>query len=184
MTDSAHWAPWRRMFAFDHWANGRLLDAVVALDIQLDCEQTTERDPEYAAAREVLREIGHVYFAHDVWHQRMTRGAFAGGGEPFEAIPLDEARQRRQRWGEQWRRFIEAQEAADRRPAEVPVTFTQAGGAELTLPMDEVLRHLFNHGAHHRGKGSAALRRAGHAPPNVDYMRHVREQRGLPLPSA
>jgi uncharacterized damage-inducible protein DinB len=152
----------RQLFDFDHWANGRAL------------ERATDDDTE------ALREMGHVYFAQDVWYQRITTGTFPDGREPFAAMTIAAVCRMRDDWLPRWRALLDGQTTD---PDQALIAFTQAGGAELTLPLAEILQHVINHGTHHRGKAIAALRRAGREPLNVDYMCYIRLQRGLPLPS-
>jgi uncharacterized damage-inducible protein DinB len=51
-------------------------------------------------------------------------------------------------------------------------------GHSDSLPLWRLLTHLANHGTHTRAQIIAAIRRAGHEPPNIDFMNYSLTVRG------
>jgi len=54
-------------------------------------------------------------------------------------------------------------------------TYVNSAGRTFTNTMADMLIQVALHGVHHRGQIVASLRRAGTAPPVLDYIRFVRE---------
>ncbi|KAJ3252644.1 hypothetical protein HK103_001345, partial [Boothiomyces macroporosus] len=51
-----------------------------------------------------------------------------------------------------------------------PFSLTLGSGAKATMPLADVLMHVFNHGTHHRGQISAVFPKFGLSPPVLDYF--------------
>ena len=47
-------------------------------------------------------------------------------------------------------------------------------GADITVPLWQIILHLVNHGSYHRGQVAASLRAAGFPPPPTDLMVYYR----------
>jgi uncharacterized damage-inducible protein DinB len=55
------------------------------------------------------------------------------------------------------------------------VAYVNSAGQAFTNTVADMLIHVALHGVHHRGQIVASLRRAGTAPPVLDYIHFVRE---------
>ena len=55
------------------------------------------------------------------------------------------------------------------------VTYVNSAGQTFTNTVADMLIHMALHGVHHRGQIAASLRRAGTAPPDLDYIVFVRK---------
>lgn len=51
-------------------------------------------------------------------------------------------------------------------------SWTLQTGRSDSLPLWKLLTHLANHGTHVRAQILAAIRRAGHEPPNIDFLNY------------
>lgn len=143
----------RRLFAFDHWANLVVLDAV---------EPVVDRVPK------ALDRLNHILGASRVWLARVT-----GEPPPFGLYPSFGAAELRceletARAG--WDLFLDTQADADLSRV-IAYTNTQR------VPLGDILTHVPVHGQHHRGQINADLRAAGITPPTIDYIHAAR--RGL-----
>jgi uncharacterized damage-inducible protein DinB len=51
-------------------------------------------------------------------------------------------------------------------------TWSLPSGGSDSLPLWRLLTHVANHGTHTRAQVVAAIRRLGHAPPNIDFLNY------------
>ena len=154
------------LFAFDRWANAKVLDACR----QLTAEQYgAEPVPGWSSVRST---IYHIALVTD-FHLR----TLAGGTE--ESIPteadvttVDDVARLLERT---YRRFEEL------RPTLTPerlnmVQTLRRRGRTATLPPWAMLRHIVNHSTYHRGQVAAKLKRFGIDQPVTDFFFWVIEQ--------
>ncbi len=143
----------RRLFAFDHWANLAVLDAI---------EPALDRVPG------ALGRLNHVLGASRVWLGRVT-----GEPVPFDLQPslgVVELRHELERVHTGWTSFLDTQTDADLSRV---ITYRNTD----RVPLADILTHVPVHGHQHRGQINADLRAAGITPPSIDYIHATR--RGL-----
>ena len=119
-----------------------------------------------------VRVWAHVVGALETWFERVI-GAQSARTEIWPEIQDLAVLQRRFEGVHQaFRRHLERCE-----PAELArlVRFKNSKGEPCADPLEAILRHLMNHGTHHRAQLASALRAAGHAPPSMDYIVWRRE---------
>jgi len=46
-------------------------------------------------------------------------------------------------------------------------------GNQISLPVGQLLSHVFNHGTHHRGQISAVITQCGHSAPEMDLVYYL-----------
>lgn len=152
----------REMFHYDRWANRRVCRAVAGLQ------------PDREGAERAIELYSHVLRASDVWFARThgDTGPIERLWEPFEAGRLEAETERT---GEEWRAFLD----------ELPhdelgrtVGYRTSTGVEHRDALEAILRHVLNHGTHHRGQVVLTLRGLGLDPPVTDYIAMVREDGG------
>jgi uncharacterized damage-inducible protein DinB len=115
--------------------------------------------------------LSHLLRAQDVWYGRVEDTSHAD-----LALWVDEdlaaCADRAEASAERWQSVL-----ANRAPEALaqPVVYTNSKGTRFETPLRDILRHVANHGTHHRGQSALVLREAGIAPPPTDYIFFVRE---------
>jgi uncharacterized damage-inducible protein DinB len=168
------------LFAYDRWANTKVLDACRKLTAE---EYNAEPVPGWSSVRSTVDHIALVTELH--------LRTLAGGGDPDDNIPtgadlatvegLDGAARLLER---AYRRF------EDLRPTLTPggewlntmLTLRgsdpRIGDYAFTLPRWAMLRHIVNHSTYHRGQVASKLKRFGGGieQPNTDFFFWAVEQ--------
>lgn len=146
---------------FDHvaWADRRVLEL-------LDAAPGARREP-------VLRLFAHVLAAERVWLLRL-RGEDAGAQPIWPELPLEELKALQAANEEGYASYL-AGLGDDGLAAEV--AYTNSQGVAFRTAVADVLTHVALHGSYHRGQVAAAVRGAGEAPVNTDFIAFVREGR-------
>jgi uncharacterized damage-inducible protein DinB len=154
------------LFAFNCWANGKMLDA---------CRQLT---PEQYAAEPVP---GWSSVRATVYHIAVVTEAWLRGlaGDPDDRFPteaelptVDDAQRLLAR---AYQRLDALLPALTPERLAAPQTFTRRGRT-ATLPPWVVLRHVINHTTYHRGQVASKLKRFGIQQPETDLIYWAFEQ--------
>lgn len=149
----------RRMFAHMQWADRRVLDLA-------------ERDP--GAVQPVMHVLAHLVASERVWLLRLR-----GEDSSVQAIwPTLTVEQMRALATENHAGYARLLEASTPETLAADVTYTNQQGRTYTTRVDDILMHVALHGSYHRGQVAAAVRAAGGAPVNTDYITYVRELAG------
>jgi uncharacterized damage-inducible protein DinB len=120
-------------------------------------------------AREAWREYAHVLGAESTWVARLE-GRTASAAiwpelAPDAVVALRDAVRR------DMAAYLDRLAVADLART---ATYRNSAGVEFTTAVGDILFHVAMHGQYHRGKVNAALRAAGAAPANVDFIGFVR----------
>ena len=154
------------LFAYDRWANRKVLDACRKLTAE---QYVAEPVPGWPSVRSTL---SHIALATEFNLRTLA-------GEPDDRMPteaelvtVDDVAQLLER---AYRRFEEL------RPTLTPerlntVLTLRAVGRTFTLPRWAILRHIVNHSTYHRGQVASKLKRFGIEQPNTDFFWWVIEQ--------
>jgi uncharacterized damage-inducible protein DinB len=152
-------------FAYDRWANTKVLDACRKLTAE---QYGAELVPGWPSVRST---IYHIVLATE-WNLRTL------AGDPDDRIPteadlaaVDDAARLLER---AYRRFEEL--CPTLTPERLNTLLTLRRGYTATLPPWAVLRHIVNHSSYHRGQVASKLKRFGIEPPNTDFFFWVIEQ--------
>jgi uncharacterized damage-inducible protein DinB len=154
------------LFAFNRWANGKMLEACR----QLSPEQyAAEPAPGWSSVR---ASVFHIAAATDGW----LRGLAA---DPDESLPTeadiatpDDAQRLLDR---AYRRFDELLPTLTAERLRTPITLRRRGRV-IMLPPWVALRHIVNHTTYHRGQVSSKLKRFGVQQAETDLIFWAREQ--------
>jgi uncharacterized damage-inducible protein DinB len=156
------------LFAFNRWADGKVLDAVRQLT-----------PPQYAAEpvpgwSSIRSTVAHIAIVTDGWIGGLAgRTADDGPSESSLATPDDAQRL-----------LDRAYQTLDELlPALTPERLAtpqllRRGSRSATLPPWAVLRHVVNHASYHRGQIASKLKRFGVEQPATDLIFWVMEQQG------
>lgn len=136
------------LLAYDRWANLRIAEAL----------------PGLAQAEKLF---AHIVGASELWFERVAGGDYKKLPVWPEAWPLAESRKRFEAVAERWRAHVER---ADANELARRVEFTNSAGQACADRLDDILRHLVNHGSHHRGQIASQLRAAGRTPETLDFI--------------
>ncbi len=154
------------LFAYDRWANVKLLDACRKLTAE---QYAAEPVPGWSSVRSTVYHIAWV----TEFHLRTL------AGDPETRIPaetelatVDDAA----RLLEHGYRLFE-----ELRPMLTPERLNtlltlRPPGFTATLPRWAMLRHIVNHSTYHRGQVASKLKRFGIEPPNTDFFFWAIEQ--------
>jgi uncharacterized damage-inducible protein DinB len=152
----------RELYAYGHWANGKLLDALSPLPAE---EFTRDFAGSYGSIRNTLV---HALSAEWGWLGRCGAQPDRGARLKYEDYPTCQSVIDLSRKVEQiGREFLPALTDADLSRV---VEFTFAPPDSYRMTVEQVLRHGAIHSAHHRGQVSLLCRMLGHAPGNFDAL--------------
>jgi len=154
------------LFAFDRWANTKMLDACRKLTAE---QYVAEPAPGWSSVRST---VYHIALATEFNLRALA-------GDPDESVPaeadittVDDAARLLER---AYRRF------EDLRPTLTPewlntLLTLHAIGRSFTLPRWAILRHIVNHSSYHRGQVASKLKRFGIEQQITDFFWWVIEQ--------
>src|SRR5262245_33646476 len=154
------------LFAYDRWANARVLDACRKLTAE---QYVAEPVPGWSSLRAT---IYHIALATE-WNMRALAGD-SDASVPSEAdvATVDDAARLLER---ACRRFEELRPMLN--PEWLNTLLTVRGpGYTFTLLRWAMLRHIVNHATYHRGQVASKLKRFGIEPPNTDFFFWAVEQ--------
>jgi uncharacterized damage-inducible protein DinB len=120
---------------------------------------------------DAVKLFGHVAASLATWMVRI-QGGVATPKDWWPPWSVDESSRRLAAAVSKWQEYaarLDAKELARE------VRFTNSLGVDCHDPVEAIVRHVVNHGTHHRAQIASLLRAAGHAPPNADYIAWRRE---------
>jgi len=149
-------ADWKRLFAYDAWANREALASLRA---------AAEALPERAR-----RRLAHVVGAQKLW---LARIEVAGGDPPavWPDLTLDEIGAAIGDLGARWSLLVTGLDEVELARS---VTYVNSKGEPWASKVGDVLMHVVLHGGYHRGQIASDLRDAGFTPAYTDYIEAVR----------
>ena len=155
------------LFAYDRWANTKILDACRKLTAE---QYVAEPVPGWSSVRST---IFHIALAIE-WNLRTL------AGDPDDSIPteadlatVDDAARLLER---AYRRFEELRPTLTPERLDSMLTLRPPGWPSMTLPRWAMLRHIVNHSSYHRGQVASKLKRLGIEQPNTDFFFWMIEQ--------
>lgn len=155
----------RELYAYNRWANARMLDAVAPLS---HVEYARDVGGSFGSVRDTL---AHMLGAEWVWLSRW-QGSSPMGFPKWDTSSLALLRER-------WRQ-VEADQTAyveTLRDEDLvgTVTYRNTAGTEFGNELRHLLRHVANHATYHRGQVTSMLRALGHEPVATDMIVWHRE---------
>lgn len=152
----------RDVYAYNAWANGRILDTAQRLDPAALLEATT-------AAGSIRDILVHTAWAHWIWLERWQGESprVRWAPEDFSDLPALRAR-----WGEVERDT--ARYLADVNESDLgrEIAYANFAGETWRYPLWQALMHQVNHATQHRSEAALLLTEAGHSPGDLDFLRY------------
>lgn len=153
----------KRLAAYNAWANARLYDAATALN---DFERKRDVRGYFQSLHGTLN---HMLGADRIWLRRLT-----GEGEApsrLDEILFADFNTLREAREVEDKRFSAFVASLDPAGFETVVEYQNTRGESKALPLKLILAHMFNHQTHHRGQATHMLRQLGVAePPALDLL--------------
>jgi len=146
------------LLAYDRWANTRIAETLAGLP---------SGEKLYA----------HIVGASELWFERVAGGEYKKLAVWPEGWPLAESRRRFEAVAQRWRAHLER---ADANELARRVEFINSAGQACADRLDDILRHLVNHGSHHRGQLASLLRATGRTPETLDFIVWRRKEAARP----
>jgi len=159
----------RTLYAYNSWANHRVLDACAPLSA---AQLTQDLHSSFPSVRDTL---AHIMLAEWLWLER-----WLGRSPAFPASDFADLAAIRARWQKievDLNAFIQKLSAAD---LDRVVEYKNTKGNVFSNPMWQMLQHLVNHGTYHRGQITTMLRQLGASPSTTDLIAFFRENTGKP----
>lgn len=156
----------RELYAYNRWANRRILGAAAALEPE---EFGKDMGSSFPSVRDTLV---HILAAEWVWLARW-QGSSPSGLPTWNLATCDEVRKR---WAEvesEQTAFVEALTEADRRRV---IAYGDTSGRAWETELGHMLRHVVNHSSYHRGQVITMLRQLGAETVGTDLIRYYRER--------
>jgi uncharacterized damage-inducible protein DinB len=166
----------RKLFAYNRWANDRVLERAIALP-EVDYFANVP-----GLSFETLHAtLAHIFVAEAVWlgrwESRPLTGHLADGrrmNRIVEAeVPTLEILVERWQAVESDRHEFIAR-LTDEEVAR-PVSYQSVDGTRYAHPLGEQMAHVINHGTQFRAEAAVALTAFGFSPGDLDLIRYLRE---------
>jgi uncharacterized damage-inducible protein DinB len=151
------------LFAYDSWANRRLLGAAAHLT-----SEEFERDLG-ASFGSVRGTLIHIMWGEKRWLQRWVDGSRLRDLSPAEFPDCSSLR-------EGWARVDDDRRAFVAQLTDAGLTASMSIRGQ-TFTLAELIKHVGNHSTYHRGQIVLLLRLLGHTPPATDYGLYLAESR-------
>ena len=146
------------------WANRRIMEAAAGL-------APGELTRDFGSSdKSVLGTLLHVYGGDVVWIERVNGKSLTA--RPYDAQATLATLQAV--WPPVWDRWKEYVAGLTQEQAEAEVAYRTFKGDALRSPAWQIVLHVVNHGAHHRGQASGFVRALGKTPPVLDLMHYYR----------
>lgn len=154
------------LFAFNRWANAKMLDACRKLTAE---QYVAEPVPGWPSVRAT---VYHIALVTELWLRGLAN-------DPDDSLPtetefptVEDAQRLLDR---AYRRFDDLLPTLTAERLATPIAL-QRRGRTITLPPWAVLRHIVNHTTYHRGQVASKLKRFGIQQAETDFVYWILEQ--------
>jgi uncharacterized damage-inducible protein DinB len=151
----------QQLFAYNRWANDRILSAASALSAEQFSRDLASSFPSVAAT------LAHILAAEWIWLARWN------GASP-DGLPDVWSNDTHSQLVQRWRLHEAAQsqflDSLDAARLVAPLSYRNTKGDSFTVPLEQLVRHVINHSTYHRGQVTTMLRQLGVPAPATDYV--------------
>lgn len=151
----------RRLFAYDEWANARLVAAIATVP---DAAFVAPVASSFGSLRDTL---AHIASGEWIWLRRFKGEAPTAPPEWVRSAGRSELVRILEGIEEERREFLAG--LSDGALA-ATLTYRLLNGAERRNTLADLVRHVVNHSTYHRGQAVTQLRQLGAAPPSTDLV--------------
>ena len=157
----------RQQFAYNKWANERMLASLQPLSPELYAKDLGSSFPSIGATTAHIAAAEWVWLCRwkgasptsmPEWAREATRPAIEARFAELEAERSE---------------YLAALRDAD---LSTLLPFTLFNGTHDAQPLVALFQHVVNHGTYHRGQVAAMLRQIGMTPASTDWIRWLRER--------
>ena len=164
----------QELFAYQRWANRRLLTAASALSAE---QLTRDLGSSFPS---VLATLAHMLSAEWIWLERWNGRSPGGAPESWDLSTFEGLMRQ---WEEVEGRQEEFLQALGEEDLQRVLDYRTLKGDPFSTPMWQLLRHVVNHGTYHRGQLVTMLRQLGSSAPGTDLVIFYRERAPGPSPA-
>jgi uncharacterized damage-inducible protein DinB len=157
----------RTLYAYDAWANRRMLDACTALAPE---QFTRDLGSSFRSVRDTT---AHIMGAEWLWLERFQGRTPAGLPSADQFADLASLRARWTQFEAELLSYVNGLSAAD---LERSFDYEDLKGNPHSNVLWQTLQHLANHGTYHRGQVTTLLRQLGAKPVGTDLLGFYRER--------
>jgi uncharacterized damage-inducible protein DinB len=161
----------RTLFAYNAWANHRVLEACAALTPQQFTQTVTSSFPSIRDTLFHIMGVEWLYFER--WHGRSPSTLLPG--EHFDDLAA-----MRGRWQQIERSLTEYVSGPELGDTGRALQYLNMQGNPFAYPLRAMLQHMVNHSTYHRGQVTTQLRQLGARPLSTDLLRYYDVLAGLP----
>lgn len=151
----------RDLYAYHRWANGRVLDAVLALDAEAYGRGLVSSFPS------IRETVVHALSAEWVWLRRWKGRSPTAMPVGWAEMPVDELAAAWSVVEAEQGHFVAGLGSED---LDRVVEYRDMRGDAFAQPLWQLLRHVVNHATYHRGQIVTLLRQVGAEPPSTDMV--------------
>lgn len=160
-------ANFRRMAAYNRWANERLYEAAGKLPPEAFAAPRSGFFPS------LLKTLNHILVGDTVWMGRLD--ATGSSIKSLDQILYTEFSALRTARAAMDERIVAYVEALAPARLEEDLVYRTVAGDPMSTQVAQVLAHFFNHQTHHRGQAHAMLSSTEVAPPSLDLLYFLRD---------
>ena len=146
---------YRKMLAYDAWANAEIVSAL-------------ERAPD--PVQRSVRWLAHIVSAEILWLERLRQKPQTLPVWP--EFSLVQCKAESEKLPPIWKNYLASLSEAG---LEDTIAYKNSQGESFVSKKGDVVQHVTNHSAHHRGQIVADLRASGYNPPYIDFIHAVRK---------
>ena len=155
-------------YAYNSWATGQLLDSLEKLSGK---ELTAPGCSGHGSIRDTLAHMMTTQWGWFSWFDGSMTVSQAYSVR-ISAESIDTMAKARERWRPIDKQATETVNGLNEDNLYDVWTWSLPTGGSDSLPLWRLLLHLANHGTHTRAQILAGVRRAGHEPPNIDFLNY------------
>jgi len=144
----------RRLFAYDEWANRECLRALRSS----------------GGAGGSVGRMAHVLAAEKLWLERLRRVPQSVAVWPGSTV--EECEALTDEMAPAWREYLTS---LGRDGLDDDIEYKNSKGEPWSSRVEDVLTHVLMHSAYHRGQIALEMRAAGHEPAYTDFIHAVRQ---------